>query len=48
VLFYRNADDFREQRLDDQTGVGVMRGYRGKRTTLAANELLSVRFVKRD
>jgi hypothetical protein len=39
VLFNRNADDFREQRLDDQTGVWVMRRYCGKRTTLTANEL---------
>src|SRR4029450_7059529 len=46
VVFYRNADDFREQRLDDQTSVRVMRRYRGKRTTLAANELFPVRLVK--
>ena len=48
VLFNRNADDVREQRLDDQTGVWVMRRYRGKRTTLAANERLPARLVKRD
>jgi hypothetical protein len=48
VLFYRRADDFREQRLDDQTGVWVMRRYRDKRTTLAANEFLPVRLVKCD
>ena len=46
VLFYRTADDFREQRLDDQTGIRVMRRYRGKRTTLAANELLPVGLEK--
>jgi hypothetical protein len=48
VLFYRNTDDFGEQRLDDQTGVGVMRRYRRKRTTLAANERLPVGLVKSD
>ena len=48
VLFNRNADDFREHRLDDQTGVGVMRRYRRKRTTLAANERLPVGLVKCD
>jgi hypothetical protein len=48
VLFNRNTDDFREQRLDDQTGVRVVRRYRGKRTTLAANECLPVGIVKRD
>ena len=48
VLFNRNADDFREQRLDDQTGVGVMRRDRGQRTTLAANQRLPVGLVKRD
>ena len=48
VLFYRTADDFREQRLDDQTGIRVMRRYRGKRTPLAANERLPARLVNRD
>src|SRR5439155_26758577 len=48
VLFNRNAHDLREQRLDDQTGVRVMRRYRRKRTTLAANELLPVGLVKCD
>ena len=48
VLFNRNADNFREQRLDDQTGIRVIRRYCGKRTTLAANELLPVRLVKCD
>src|ERR1700730_1032158 len=41
VFFYRNADDFSEQRLHDQTGIRVMRRYRRQRTTLAANERLS-------
>ncbi len=48
LLFDRNADDFREQRLDNQTRVWVMRRYRGQRTALAANELLPVRLVKCD
>jgi hypothetical protein len=48
VLFYRNADHFCEQRLDDQTGVRVVRRYRRKRTTLAANERLPARLVKCD
>jgi hypothetical protein len=48
VLLYRNADDFSEQRLDDQTGVGVMRRYRRKRTTLAANERFPPGLVKCD
>jgi hypothetical protein len=48
VLFNRNADDFREQRLDDQTSVWVMRRYRGKRTSLPANERLPVGLVKCD
>ena len=48
VLFNRNADDLREQRLDDQTAVGVMRRYRRQRTTLAANERLPIGLVKRD
>jgi hypothetical protein len=47
VLFNRNADDFREQRLDDQTGIRVIRRYCRKRTTLAANERLPVSLVKR-
>ena len=34
VLFNRNADHFSEQRLNDETGVGVMRRCRRKRTTL--------------
>ena len=48
VLFNRNARHFREQRLDDQTGVGIMRRYRRQRTTLAANERLPIGLVKRD
>jgi hypothetical protein len=47
VLFYRNADHFYEQRLDDQTGVWVVCRYCGKRTTLAANELFPVRLDRR-
>jgi hypothetical protein len=47
VLFYRNADDFSEPRLDDETGVRVMSRYRGKRTTLAANELFPVHLDRR-
>ena len=48
VLFNWNADDFREQRLDDQAGVRVIRRYCRKRTILAANERLPVGLVKRD
>ena len=48
LFFYRNADNFSEQCLDDQAGVGVMRRDRRKRTSLAANERFPVGLLKCD
>jgi len=47
TLFNRNADDFREKRLSDQTSVRIIRRYRCKRTIVAANKFCAVS-VKRD
>lgn len=46
VLFNRSTDDFREERLDDQASIGIIRRYRSKRATLATNERLPLGLVK--
>ena len=48
VFLNSNSHYFGEQRLNDQTGVWVMRRDRGQRTTPAANERRPIGLVKGD